>query len=589
MKEQTPDMKTSKNLLLIAVAFILPVTSILAQPEFTEQTNVLFTSQFYSKHPIVVSDMNRDGLDDLVRSEEGETLVIDYQQPDGSFVEVNVGEIENTDNDGLWGMCAGDLDNNGVMDVVCGGRYDRVKTIYANADGDLFTQEQATDVEIFLQAITLLDLDNDGDLDIFACHDDGPSQVLRNDGMDGFTEDYSVLDTDLFPTTEMDAGNYGIVYTDINADGLPDVYISKCRQGVTDPDDERRINQFFVSNEAGEYVEMAEAFDIDDQGQSWSSDFGDIDNDGDMDLFVGNHDQPSRIYRNNGDGTFDIVTSEVGLSGEINLFVVQSIFRDFDNDGHLDLLVSGGGAQRFCMNDGDGTFTVYDEVLDFDLNSFALGDLNDDGFIDIYGTPGGYGSWFTSDTLDALYMNQANDNNYLAVSLEGTESNLNAIGAQVKLYGPWGVQTRDVRAGESYGIQNSLKAYFGMGQEEMADSLVISWPSGQVDTYLEVEANQDLWLIEGDSPSSAETARANPQFSIYPNPTRSNITVVLNGPAKGDRLIQVYSLEGKLLLERSSREMSAIVLEPDLPAGQYLLSVSRQDGSRTVRKFAVTR
>jgi hypothetical protein len=170
--------------------------------------------------------------------------------------------------------------------------------------------------------------------------------------------------------------------------------------------------------------------------------------------------------------------------------------RDFDNDGYVDIIVSGS-TQHLFKNNGDLTFT--EEIGLFDGNemeSYALGDLNNDGFVDVYA---GYASIYTSPSNidDVVWLNDGNSNNHLSVQLQGVISNRNAVGARVEVYGPWGVQVRDVRSGESYGIMNSMIQYFGLGTASEIDSVVVNWPSGIKQTETGVNVNSTLKLIEG--------------------------------------------------------------------------------------------
>ena len=97
-------------------------------------------------------------------------------------------------------------------------------------------------------------------------------------------------------------------------------------------------------------------------------------------------------------------------------------------------------------------------------------------------------------------MNDGGTNNSFSVLLEGTDSNINGVGARVELHGSWGVQIREVRAGESYGIMNSFRQHFGIGSETTIDRLVVKWPSGTVDELLNPDINAQITLSEGSSP-----------------------------------------------------------------------------------------
>jgi len=142
-----------------------------------------------------------------------------------------------------------------------------------------------------------------------------------------------------------------------------------------------------------------------------------------------------------------------------------------------------------------------------DSASLAIGDLNSDGFLDIYA---GYANLFTSPSTidDQLFMNQGNSNNWIQIDLEGTVSNLNGIGARVELHGSWGIQIREVRSGEGYGVHNSFLQHFGIGSASQITKVVVNWPSGIVNEVLNPSTNQVLTIIE-EAPQTGCTTTSN--------------------------------------------------------------------------------
>ena len=272
---------------------------------------------------------------------------------------------------------------------------------------------------------------------------------------------------------------------------------------MTNPADPRRINQLF-RNDNGAFTEVGQAAGIRLGEQSWVTDFGDINNDGFLDAFVMHHDAPSQMFLNNGNGTFTDITLAAGLD-DIPFAGIQCLFRDFNNDGYADLIVAGGGHKLF-INNQNNTFTesvnpfVYNN---HEMESYCVGDFNHDGHLDVYA---GYANLFNSPSSsrqDKLFMNDAQSgNNFVNFTLQGTMTNSNGIGAKIKLYGPWGVQVREVRSGEGYGIHNSFNQHFGMGLVQTADSAVIIWPSGTRDELPFVQANQWITVVEGAHPAA---------------------------------------------------------------------------------------
>src|SRR5690606_9026549 len=214
-----------------------------------------------------------------------------------------------------------------------------------------------------------------------------------------------------------------------------DLYIAKCRLGINDPFDGRRLNLLFQNQGDGTYVDVAEAANIRPLAQSWSIDFGDIDNDGDLDAFLITHSQQSDLYENLGPGpelgTFADITPDSGMGLSLNGLGqgIQAHFEDFDNDTFVDLLVTGrSGEHRLFMNNGDKTFTAAEDPFPTDglgIQSAAVGDLDSDGFPDIVaGFATGYNG--PSNIPDRVFINPGNDNNWINVKLHGTDSNMSA-------------------------------------------------------------------------------------------------------------------------------------------------------------------
>ena len=221
-----------KKLLLSS---ILSLTSIclFGQVSFVNQSNLIGN---FSDSSECAVDMNGDNLDDYVRvSSNG--IGIDYQQPDGTFESIMYSmAIQNVPN---WSIAAGDLDGNGYNDLVLGNS-SRVSFIMANEDGTEYTEDASHNEYIFSQRSTIADIDNDGDLDSFVCHDVDLSHPYRNDGNGNMT-----LDQDLIETVDL-PGNYAAIWVDYDNDGDTDMYLTKCRGGSS-PGDPERDNAMYLS------------------------------------------------------------------------------------------------------------------------------------------------------------------------------------------------------------------------------------------------------------------------------------------------------------------------------------------------------
>jgi len=325
-----------------------------------------------------------------------------------------------------------------------------VSFVYANDSGTGYAEVPMPEY-IFSQRSTFADIDNDGHLDAFVCHDVDQSHPYRNDGNGNLILDQSLIETLDQP------GNYAAIWVDYDNDWDSDLYITKCVLGSS-PGDPERTNRLYRNNGDGTYSEVAEEANIADNAQSWATVFEDFDNDGDFDAFTVNHDFQNRLYRNNGDGTFTDTIINSGISPNY-LGAWENTSGDFNNDGFIDILSEMDHA--LYLNNGDWTFTG----VNLNFNDGGIGDLNNDGFLDVYG--GG-----------TTWLNDGNNNNWVKINTLGIISNKNGIGARVEIHGPWGVQVREVRSGTSFSPMSSLCIHFGLGQADAIDQIIIKWPSG---------------------------------------------------------------------------------------------------------------
>jgi hypothetical protein len=221
-----------------------------------------------------------------------------------------------------------------------------------------------------------------------------------------------------------------------------------------------------------------------------------MDNDGDFDMFITNHNVAGQLLENIDNAYFVDISADAGVL--VEGLSMQGTFRDFDNDGWLDLIVSGT-INYIYRNTGNGNFErVPGPFPGRMITSYGIGDLNSDGFLDVYAT---YNDLYNDPSGvydDVIWMNDAaSGNNHLRVMLTGVQCNRSAVGARLYLYGAWGMQTREVRAGEGYGITNSLIQHFGLGQETGADSLVVVWPDGLREVYGDISGNATVVITQG--------------------------------------------------------------------------------------------
>jgi len=486
-------------------------------------------------------DMNGDFLDDVVSI--GNTNVNIFYQEIGGGLSATATNIATTNavNSPSWSLAAADYDRNGFTDLLYGGG-NGVTFMKANTTGTGFTQASGSEY-VFSQRSNFADINNDGHLDAFVCHDVDANVYYINDGSGNLS--YGQGDLGLV------RGNYGSVWIDYDNDRDIDMFIAKCGGGP--------INQMFTNNGDGTYTDTAPAQGLDDGMQTWSSAWGDYDNDGDLDVYIGASSGVSKLLRNDGAGVFVDVTAASGVL-ELTSTGIENCTHDFDNDGNLDVASHG----NILFGNGDMTFIVYDDILAGNNGSF--GDMNNDGFIDAISG----GNLFTNDT---------NTNNWVKITTTGVASNINGIGARVEVHTASGIQIRDVRSGEGFRFMSSLNTHFGIGTDDAITNIIIYWPSGTVDNVTNPAINTHHVIVEGQALGVVDETLEH--ISIHPNPVEQEIHI--NSPVNlVGKIATIFNIEGKrimnLKLEQHSIDVSS------LSQGSYILRLE-SDGKVYTQKF----
>jgi hypothetical protein len=483
-----------------------------------------------------VVDMNNDGRDDAVMPGYA-SFQVAYQGDGGAFNVVNF-PTTNAVNTASWSFAVGDWDSNGHRDLLYGGG-SGATFMTANADGSAYMQFSPTQY-IFSQRTNFVDLNNDGHLDAFVCHDVNANVGFLNDGAGSLQ-----FNQGGYGTT---CGNYGSIFTDIDNDCDMDLFVAKCG---CDPQDLMMLN-----NGSGGFTNTAPAQGLADGHQSWSSAWGDFDNDGDMDVLIGASSSGfHKLMRNNGDGTFTNATAGSGMDA----FSGQSIewtAHDFNNDGWIDIL--GGGGLHY--NNGDGTFSSSTTSVP---GNHAVGDLNNDGFLDI-ATGNGY------------RRNNGNSNNWIRFNLRGTLSNRDAIGARVTITSALGTQIRDIRSGDGFRYMSFIGAHFGLGEDEVVEEVSIRWPNCTVETIKNPAINTAHLVVQGLS--TAVEGIAETTFTVAPNPAQDQL--MLTGASLNCAYAVIDASGRSVLTGRAANGRIAIA---SLSPGAYLLRITETGGTRAAR------
>jgi hypothetical protein len=467
-------------------------------------------------------DYNNDGFVDLfVTNVDGRNFLY-LNNHDGTFKRITVGPIPNDTKE--WHGCAwADYDNDGYIDLLVASTESPngvQAVLYRNNDGATFTRMPDKTIggivgadAGYSQGPVWADYDNDGFLDLFV-NRWGSDWLYHNDGTGGFTSITNIL--------AGGAGEDGFTagWADYNNDGRPDLFVA-----VTSNPQTRHL---YLNLGGGNFAPVATGSIVTDGGLCTGSAWGDYNNDGFLDLFLSNWNtnESNFLYRNNGDGTFTRMTSDVvgSIASDTGGFD-QAAWGDYDNDGYLDLYVTatpGLGLSRngnaLYHNNGDGTFTrILTGALTTDVaNSVgcAWADYDNDGFLDLFVANGGV----VGPQNNALYHNDGksggNNNSWLKVRCTGTVSNRSAIGAKVrvkaKIAGNALWQLREINSGSGI-CQNPLETHFGLRDATNVDEIRIEWPSGTVQEIRNVAPGQ---IVNVTEPAELRSELTNGAFQL---------------------------------------------------------------------------
>ena len=264
------------------------------------------------------------------------------------------------------GICIGDYDGDNLPDVFLtqpnvGSR------LYRNLGDFHFqdtTESSGTGDNPYGQGAAFIDIDDDGDLDLYVCNDERPNQLFVNDGQGKFSESAAEFGLDFNGASVM------MAFADYDCDGDLDGYLVTNRK---DPDGqiprpERRADG--ISEEHREFVDVI----VPDDGRPR----------------IIKAAQYDHLYRNNGDGTFTDVSGSAGLVG--NYWGLAATWWDYDRDGWPDLYVSNDfySPDQLYHNNGDGTFTDMAPTALPHTPWYSMGndvaDINNDGWLDFMGS-----------------------------------------------------------------------------------------------------------------------------------------------------------------------------------------------------------
>lgn len=492
---------------------------------------------------LAFTDYDRDGWLDVFLV-NGSTLEAERQQNnqatsrlfrnnrDGTFTEVTAKAGVRTSRWGM-GVCGGDVNNDGFEDLYLT-NYGPNTLFLNNGDGTFrdFSKESGTEGAEWSSSCAFSDYDQDGDLDLYVSNylefdvhrlpEDSPlcrfrgikvqcgprgltparGRFYENDGQGRFadvTERSGIAKARPYYSL-------GAVWGDYDNDGDPDLFVAN----------DSTPNYLFRNNGDGTFSEVAlqAGVAVSDDGREQAGmgvDFGDYDNDGDLDLIVTHFSEDyDTLYRNDGQGRFTDVSFAAGIAEPSWSYLGWGVqFADLDLDGFLDIVAANGHVYPEVDIHHIGSYrqrplvfrnlrglkfeaitpkTIVEGQALHSSRGLAAGDVNNDGQMDFLIA--------NLDDAPSLLRNRGVAGNWLMIHLKGTRSNHSGIGARVIVKAGPVSQMREVKSGGSYQSQSDLRLHFGLGAARVADEIKVRWPGGNTQTLQRVQGNQILTIEE---------------------------------------------------------------------------------------------
>lgn len=439
----------------------------------------------------------------------------------------------------------GDYDNDGLVDlfVTNSAGTNHRNYLYKNTGSGNFVK---IDTGIAVSEIgnsrgmNWVDIDNDRDLDIFVCREEGRiSYLYKNNGNGYFTK---VTNT---PLTSQAGDSWSASWGDYDNDGDLDVLVAN-RGGQ---------GNYLYRNEGNfMFTQITDGPIVNDPGYGSCSGWGDFDNDGDLDMFIA------------------------------QAYVPPNYDQKLVNKLYKNLLMETGSASFEKITSGQ---IVSDSGYSY---GFAWGDYDNDGDLDI-----ATANTFGENQKNALYKNElVSSNKWLNIKCKGTQTNKSAIGAKVRIKivingNPvWQMQEVDGQSG--YCGQN-LNLHFGLGNASVIDSIKVEWPAGTDQYFTNVAVNRSVTITENGNlisvdENSTEVRRDFELFQNYPNPFNPSTVIRYSLIKNGFITLKIFDTLGNevknLVNEIQNKGNYEITFSGEnLPSGIYFYKLISGEFSET--------
>lgn len=466
---------------------------------------------------LIVDDFDNDGLLDIVTSDFGQCAPMHFfhNNGDGTFSD-RTAQAGLSDQLGGLNLIQTDYNNDGCLDILVlrgAWEFPQRKSLLRNNCNGTFTDvtkasglaDPATDTQTAVWA----DIDNDGYLDLLVGNENVPSQLFHNNGNGTFT--------DISHSAGIDRMGYtkAVVAADYDNDGYVDFYVSNLNGDhfLYHNNHDKTFTEVALRAGVQKPWQSFGAWWFDYDNDGWpdlfvTSYYVSVDETLRSYLGLPPNAETLKLYKNLGDGTFRDVTSEVGLD---RVFMpMGSNFGDIDNDGFLDIYLGTGNPAyssllpNVLLHNKDGKYFV-DVTASSGTGELhkghgvAFADIENNGYEDLLEEVGGA---VPGDShAFRLFKNPGNGNDWITLHLIGVKSNRAAIGARIKVtvqdtgQAPRSIY-RTVGSGGSFGA-SPLQQHIGLGESAKIQEIEIWWPASNTRQHFSnVTANQFLEIKE---------------------------------------------------------------------------------------------
>src|ERR1700732_3841051 len=444
----------------------------------------------------VWGDYDNDGYEDL--------LLIKWGRPELFHNDAGKGFTRVSEQAGLPGWVNAntalwfDYDGDGLLDLFIGGYYNENvdlwhllntrmmpdsfeyaknggrKYLFHNLGNGKFEEVSAKlgiDSRRWALASVAADLRGTGHPDLFVAHDYGGSELYLNDGKH-FREAGEQTGVGFAPKSGMNAA-----FGDILNQGRYAVYVSNIsEEGVLIQGNNLWVPKEGTNGEKLQFENLARDFGVEIGGWSFGAQFGDLNNDGTLDLYLTNGNVSLDHSRNYWYDFSKVAGGNTTIIGDAKNWPAM--------EGRS---LSGYQQKRVWINDGAGKFVDVAQAVGvtdtYDGRSVAMADLWNHGVLDVV----------VANQRGPLliYKNTVTpENKWIEFELTGTKSNRSAIGAQVTVFWNGQRQVQEVSGGSGFCAQNQRALHFGLGKAPQVEKAVIRWPSGKVQTMEQPNVNE---------------------------------------------------------------------------------------------------